>query len=625
MKRTFTKIFTAVLALCLACATLIGCGVGGWDTSKVTLKTPGAVKSVGGLVAETENYVYFINGKGVSTDDNALGVPVKGALYAADKSDLSKTSVVVPKLLVASDYNAGVYIYGDYIYYGTPSTDKTSTGSIANSEMMFMRTKVDGTGSEVLFTINSLTAEYRIVNSGEEVYIVYYDSADKALVSYKVSSKTFETIAKTDVTVKAEALNAYKFLDNGQGVTVLYTVTVYTEDYNKVEEENAVKDGGTYSRATAEYNRVYAYKVGDTGNEDLKGVKVLDGAGAIPKTYEINYLSGGYVFYKVTDPTAKPESTMFGVSVTDLLASGSTNAKCIINTTYVADSSIIVDLENVYVYGDGYLSKSTLIGDKNVQEQYLFHNTTVTKLLLVHGDYAYFQNSSNALARVNINPTCTNRVEERVSEGEFVTDWYDVEIVDNKIFYADASATGETYIKCIPTNAQVVAEDTDDDGKNDLHYLKGHIALGEKNEADAVARTEALITEITNGLDSNKKMVFDAKDASDNQTMQKYLDAKTAYDNLTDAQKDKLTKEGVALLEKYGVALEVSRLVAPLEAFKDASDKESFRTAFETAQAKLEAIRSEGKFVYNEVTDLVVGNGMWGYLQAKAHFVPSNS
>ena len=53
--------------------------------------------------------------------------------------------------------NGGGSPFGDieegYVYYGTPSTEKNSSGAIAKEDITFMRTKLDGSGdTDVYFT-----------------------------------------------------------------------------------------------------------------------------------------------------------------------------------------------------------------------------------------------------------------------------------------------------------------------------------------------------------------------------------------------------------------------------------------------------------------------------------------
>ena len=188
------KLLTALLTLALVVLTafsLTACDKNGFE--KTSMKNWGAIKTTGGVITETDNYVYFINGITTSSGDNSFGTPVKGSLMVADKSDLSKTEIVVPKLFTSRDYSAGYYVYGSgaetYVYYGTPCTEKNSSGAVANDQMTFMRTRLDGENSETYFTIPSLEAEYRIVENAGKVYIVYYDTEDSALKCYDTTNK----------------------------------------------------------------------------------------------------------------------------------------------------------------------------------------------------------------------------------------------------------------------------------------------------------------------------------------------------------------------------------------------------------------------------------------------------
>ena len=279
MKKILLTLLTVVLAVSAAFA--VGCGSGASFT-KPTMTDHGKLVSDGGFLAETEKYIYVINGVGVSTADNAFGAPVKGSLVAVDKSTLGgtvKAEVVVPKLFVASDYTAGVKISGDYVYFGSPSTDKNSKGGIANDELAFQRAKLDGTQEkgDVFFSVSALSAKYRITEEGGVVYIIYQDTADSSVKVFNTSTKTTTTVAKTDDTnndaVKSASgkdvyvsMGDVTFAENSDSVAAFYTVKVYDEKYF---EDKAAKDG--YSRSTASYNAVYAV------NAKGEAVKILDG------------------------------------------------------------------------------------------------------------------------------------------------------------------------------------------------------------------------------------------------------------------------------------------------------------------------------------------------------------
>ena len=185
MRKILLKLLTGALIVCTFIAGLVACSSStSWEKPTLTNWGPGSV--YGGFVGETSNYVYFINGLSSNTEDNTFGAPVKGALMVQDKSDLSKApQVVVPKLFVATDYNAGLYIFDGRVYYGTPSTDKTSSGSTANTEMTFMSTKLDGTDTVSYFTISALSTEYRIIeNDGMITPSVEKSAPKKPLTLY---------------------------------------------------------------------------------------------------------------------------------------------------------------------------------------------------------------------------------------------------------------------------------------------------------------------------------------------------------------------------------------------------------------------------------------------------------
>ena len=89
MKKVLFKVLCGLLAVSILLS-LSACGKKDkWNGTSMT--SPGNVVSVGGFIAETENYLYYINGIGSSTESNTFGAPVKGALMAVAKSDLEKS------------------------------------------------------------------------------------------------------------------------------------------------------------------------------------------------------------------------------------------------------------------------------------------------------------------------------------------------------------------------------------------------------------------------------------------------------------------------------------------------------------------------------------------------------
>ena len=138
-----TKILSLAAALVLAGSTvaLTGCGEGKGYKGEETLAQytamakGGEVTSNGGFAVEKGGFVYFINGVESTTANNSYGTPVKGSLMRIAKSDLEagkydQAKIVIPSLFTAQASASGLYIYGDYVYYATPTTDKNADGDV---------------------------------------------------------------------------------------------------------------------------------------------------------------------------------------------------------------------------------------------------------------------------------------------------------------------------------------------------------------------------------------------------------------------------------------------------------------------------------------------------------------
>ncbi len=633
MKKIFIKTIIAVLTLCTLFS-VVGCGGSSWkwDASKVTLKpeNAGTLISAGGFIAETKNYVYYINGVGDSAADNTMGKPVKGALYAAKKSNLDETCVVVPKLFVATDYNAGIFIYNNYVYYGTPSTEKNSSGEIASDELVFAKTKLDGTETEVFFTASSLSVEYRIVEVGGIVYIVYYDEYDEAdsIICYNTADKESTVVAKIDEKAESESLNAYKFMnDDAQDLTVLYTVTVYSEKYY---ENIAEEQGSSYQRGTEKFNRVYAYKPGDSKSEgsDCYGVKVLDGerVGNDVKTYEISAVNGKFVFYKETDGMSNVKN--YGVKVSDLR--GNVNVSVIKDATYASADSVIVSLDEVYVLEDSAIKKTTLVGDTALVKKTLADGTSVSKLLFKNDDYMYFYTSENKLARICVSDDVNVRSDEdmevqTVSADTVNTSWYAPKIINGKIFYLDNSSSGASYVKYVDING-IVKTETDDDGKITSAYLEGHKLLGEMLDEDKATVVTAKIQELSTTYSATVE--FD-KDDDDNviltdgvPTIKAVTEARTAFDALSSEAKKYVSDDTLDTLKKYETASELAVLMYKLDKFDELSDegKTALNSAYLSVKSKIEQITADEDFTVNSIRSMMPKNLNYYYQEATEFF-----
>ena len=247
MHKGFKKFIAAAAAAVMAAGalSLSACGV---DFKTPTGVPEGDVASNGGFVVAKGDYYYFINGIESYTSDNTYGTPVKGALYRIKKSDVAakqnSAERVIPSLIVAGTYDAGIYIYGDRVYYTTPNdVPDPITGETDKSYMYFMSAKLDGSDIESYFVLNSNTTPYRIVSVGNTVYVMYVESND--LYSYNTSTK--------EKTLLADNTTSYVFnKDDATDPTVYYTMAVS-------ENQDSDKDAKTFS-----YNQVYRVKADAT-------------------------------------------------------------------------------------------------------------------------------------------------------------------------------------------------------------------------------------------------------------------------------------------------------------------------------------------------------------------------
>lgn len=264
MSKRFTKIICALTAstFIIGAVAVTGCS-DYYGAPKLDGDYSGEVSSNGGFAVEKGNYVYYINGVEDGTALNDFGTPVKGAIYrvAKDslaKGDYSKVERVVPSIAYSSNYNGGLFIYGDRIYYGTPSTAKNSDGVVQNSYLDMKSTKLDGTETlkNAYVSFPSAAYEYRFVEDGDNktVYLLYvatdeklyeeetgvknlhsYNTAtgDDTLLAYNVGDVIFDSEDKTNPRVYY-TMSVYDYSQTSNtayGYNQLYTVTAKaTED-----------------------------------------------------------------------------------------------------------------------------------------------------------------------------------------------------------------------------------------------------------------------------------------------------------------------------------------------------------------------------------------------------------
>ncbi|MFI3228812.1 MAG: hypothetical protein R3Y23_01425 [Bacillota bacterium] len=230
------KIILVVLCLVLTISLFAGCTESYGASAISTDYTDTTVTSNGGLAVTYGDYLYYINGYAGADVDNTFGDVLKGAIARveldANGDPIAETNtIIVPKNVYNTVATSGLYIVGDYIYYSTPSIDKDSTGTAKTTAMWIMRTKVDGTDTEVIAKFDDYTAIYKVVDD----YIVYYLSYELHIID--LNDKNF-TDTMIDEEISALYMTEYEDNSNELVDAVFYT---------KANEDTTISSNIVYS------------------------------------------------------------------------------------------------------------------------------------------------------------------------------------------------------------------------------------------------------------------------------------------------------------------------------------------------------------------------------------------
>ncbi len=328
MRDKMKKTLGFMLATVCVGAMFAGCGGGTMAYKGDNVNdyvSSASVASNGGFAVEKGDFIYFINGKEAETATNEYGDVVKGALMRISKADLAagnyaNVKMIVPSVLTAKDYDAGIFIYGDYVYYATPTTDRTDKGETANSHIDFKRARLDGKEGamkDYFLRLSDNTSTYRFVMQNNTVYCLYKEGG--ALKSVNTETKEITTL------VKGAESEFFFDAKNPENPYVYYTMTVTPE-------------GGSAEK----YNQIYRVNAAATAKADSANAKytAYDETGAKIKEYAFNKAdleeqnataveNGGSATYDFSDYTTYPY-----VNLGELVLDGVGSASYLYPTQY---------------------------------------------------------------------------------------------------------------------------------------------------------------------------------------------------------------------------------------------------------------------------------------------------
>lgn len=391
------KRILTILVLCLVTMmSFVGC-------DKIKLKenpaTNAPITSNGGLVTQKGDYLYFTNGyistSSLSNGDNKYNKVTYAGLYRAkttngnlnydvttnDKDEEVKTlkdvELVVPKIV--SSNNAGFYIFDDYIYYASPTTEKDKTGKSRFDLVTFFVCNIDGSKTKKLYAVDkySDSAKFNMIKVDDTVYMEIYDGTTLTVVSVKGNK------------VKEEKVVAEKS-------TISNVVLPQVETYNK--DNNTIRENDTYVYYTRDVLESENYASGNV----LCRTSVKDGKEEIlfadgSSTITLKDVKADTLYFTVKDKAQIMEEFIVrAVSINK------------IKSYSISDNKILcVNADNVYaINSDHYVGLVYTLDKKLYQvtengNPNLIYDEEFTVLTL-NGDYVYGYNSSKQIVMINV-------------------------------------------------------------------------------------------------------------------------------------------------------------------------------------------------------------------------------
>lgn len=238
-----------VFAVMFTSLTFVGCKKGENNFSL------NGVVSNGGLGVIKDGYLYYINGgtTNLEADDeltvNSASI-YKRAVDASGNPVAGAEPILVYKGIAGFKYSK-LYIFGDHLYFATPSTKISSTADRLTKRTSFARVGLSGEDFEVLYTTeteDTIKYEYYSV-SDTEMYLVVLEGDE--LYSVNLSKKAKKKVIAEEVT--SAVFSSTNGRGNGAESFVFYTKapasTYLTQNGNIVYK--ATPDGKTNSKISS--------------------------------------------------------------------------------------------------------------------------------------------------------------------------------------------------------------------------------------------------------------------------------------------------------------------------------------------------------------------------------------
>ena len=456
-RRMIALLLAAVLVLVICIAALVACNpykadsIGSGDSSA-------AVESNGGYVVKQGRFIYFINGYVGESADNAWGAATKQGIVRAEikdgKVDPTSAKLVVPKSVYNSSTAGGIAIHGEWIYYTSVNTDKDKTGTASTVNTDFMRTKTDGSVTQLIGTIGTRSAKYLFTTSR----VLYY--TDNTIGYIDFSGMNDKATDKGKGAVKGTlAENVENVVWSYDTDAIYYVQTAPSEDSYK------------------NYNNLCTIKADGSGQKVLATQNTFVAEGKDPVQDQLNVFkyslvnmyveeNGDCTLYYTKSHTLNSESKsdgLFMAKASDVKGTEK-NLNTIASTTLVplgyAEGALAYNSNSVYCWYNGV--------EKENPVQVTTTSQTIWKVDQQKG-IVYFTASSSASSISKISYREAKDNATVIMEEGIKTDWLVLDFVGNDFYFfasdddnylhtvnletfdKDAEDAASTYIGC-PTD-----------------------------------------------------------------------------------------------------------------------------------------------------------------------------
>lgn len=462
MSKRFTKIICGLLSTVVVCGVFAVAGCDSSVTDDALSDAKGAiftgdVVSNGGFAVEKGNYIYFINGIQGNSANNDYGTPVRGAIYRIAKSDYAarnylSAECVVPLIAYAGNYTAGLYIYGDQIYYSTPSTVKNAEGEVQYDQLEIRSTKLDRSQTSAHYTrFEKAPTDFRFVQGEDEKVYLLYVTAEEKLYNESTGVKNIHSLDLASGTDKLLAYNVdtcFFDTDNLENGRVYYTMNVYdysvaeNTSYNQVYTVTADAPEISPDDRYGDLSKLVGWQLPDeeanTPGSIYKnsGTLVFDGVGPLDKKLPFNYPANK----NVTEGADKANTLTYKYTI-----KGYRNGNLLYNRTSANNSSAT----DLYILNDNdYLASSATTKIDNTAYKTGFNpidgNAQAVKVMddgSNAANYKYLYDGNGKITAALISESNGGITINKLVDGKFGTD---IKISEDSNYYTivpDVSAS----------------------------------------------------------------------------------------------------------------------------------------------------------------------------------------